>query len=114
MGNGCGTEQCSVLRGLQVFRERCYESARGGGMKYPVVNNYVGGRFVEFAGERVAVVSPLDGSAISEVPRSGAAEVALAVEAAKSAFAEWSRRTLRQRAGVMYAYRELLVRHTAE
>jgi malonate-semialdehyde dehydrogenase (acetylating)/methylmalonate-semialdehyde dehydrogenase len=83
-------------------------------MKYPAVKNYIGGQFVESGGERVPVVSPLDGTVISEVPRSGPAEVAAAVDAAKAAFPAWSQQTLRQRAAVMYAYRELLARHTGE
>ena len=83
-------------------------------MNDPIVRNYVGGQFVEFDGDHVPVISPLDGTVISQVPRSEAAEVAAAVNAAHSAFAAWSQKTLRQRASIMYAYRELLVRHTGE
>jgi malonate-semialdehyde dehydrogenase (acetylating) / methylmalonate-semialdehyde dehydrogenase len=83
-------------------------------MKYAAVRNYVGGRLAEFGGEHAPVLSPLDGSLLSQVPQSGAAEVATAVAAAESAFNDWSSRTLKQRAAVMYRYRELLVRHTGE
>jgi malonate-semialdehyde dehydrogenase (acetylating)/methylmalonate-semialdehyde dehydrogenase len=83
-------------------------------MKYPLVQNYIGGRFVDCAGEQAEVISPLDGSLLSRAPRSGAAEVAAAVASARVAFGEWSRRTLKQRAAVAYRYRELLIEHTAE
>ena len=83
-------------------------------MNYPAVQNFVGGRFVAFAGEHAPLVSPLDGVTISQVPQSDAAEVAAAVASAKAAFGAWSNQTLKQRAAVMYRYRELLVRNTSE
>lgn len=83
-------------------------------MKYPLVKNFVGGQFVETACPARAVVSPLDGSTLSQVPQSAGAEVATAVAAAQDAFAAWSQQTLKQRAAVMYRYRELLLRHTGE
>ncbi|HEX5103798.1 MAG TPA: CoA-acylating methylmalonate-semialdehyde dehydrogenase [Pirellulaceae bacterium] len=83
-------------------------------MKYPPVQNFIGGLFASPIGEHVPLVSPLNGAAISQVPQSGAAEVAAAVAAAKAAFPAWSGQTLKQRANVMYRYRELLVKHTGE
>src|SRR4051812_18254415 len=83
-------------------------------MKYAAVKNFIGAKFVEFAGDHAPVVSPLDGSLLSEVPQAGTAEVAAAVTAAKAAFPGWSGQTLKQRAAVMYRYRELLVRHTGD
>jgi len=83
-------------------------------MKYPLVQNYLGGQFVPSTCETAPVISPLDGSQLSQVPHSGAAEVAAAVSAAKAAFPAWAAQTLRQRAAVMYRYRELLVQNTAE
>ena len=56
------------------------------------------------------MVSPLDGSLLSKVPRSGAGEVEAAVRAAATAFPAWAGRTLKQRAQVAYRYRELLLR----
>jgi malonate-semialdehyde dehydrogenase (acetylating)/methylmalonate-semialdehyde dehydrogenase len=79
-------------------------------MKYPLVLNQVGGGPVPFVGEHAPVVSPLDGSHLSKVPRSGAGEVEAAVRAAATAFPAWARRTLKQRAQVAYRYRELLLR----
>jgi malonate-semialdehyde dehydrogenase (acetylating)/methylmalonate-semialdehyde dehydrogenase len=83
-------------------------------MKYPPVPNFVGGRAVEFHGECAEVISPLDGTHLSQVPLSGAGEVDAAVRIASAAFASWSAETLRQRSQVAYAYRYLLCRHTDE
>lgn len=83
-------------------------------MKYPAVQNFIGGRFVPSAGEQVPLVSPLDGALLSQAPRSGAADVAAAVAAAQAAFPAWSKKTLKQRAQVGYRYRELLLKHTPE
>jgi malonate-semialdehyde dehydrogenase (acetylating)/methylmalonate-semialdehyde dehydrogenase len=83
-------------------------------MKYDCVCNFINGQLVSSATEQVPLVSPLDGRTISQVPQSGPADVAAAVSAAKTAFPAWSSQTLKQRAAVMYRYRELLVRHTGE
>jgi malonate-semialdehyde dehydrogenase (acetylating)/methylmalonate-semialdehyde dehydrogenase len=83
-------------------------------MKHPPVQNYAGGGFIPFAGEMVPVISPLDGSLLSQVPRSTAAEVDVAVQAAKSAFPAWAGRTLKQRAQVAYRYREVLLARGGE
>jgi malonate-semialdehyde dehydrogenase (acetylating)/methylmalonate-semialdehyde dehydrogenase len=85
-----------------------------GTMTYSSVQNFIGGQFVAASGQQVPLVSPLDGRTISQVPQSGAAEVDAAAAAAEGAFGPWSRQTIKQRAGVMYRYRELLVRHTGE
>lgn len=83
-------------------------------MKYPPVQNFIGGRFVAFDGEHQDVVSPLDGSVLSQVPLSSAAEVEQAVAAARHAFPGWSSLTMRDRAQVFYRYRGLLERHLEE
>src|SRR6188768_2727792 len=83
-------------------------------MNYPFVENYLGGRLAPFSGERSELISPLDGALLSRVPRSGAAEVAAAASAAKAAFTAWAAQTLKQRAAVMYRYRELLIEHTGD
>src|SRR5436190_21440114 len=79
-------------------------------MKYPLVQNLVGDGSVHFSGDHVSLVSPLDGSVLSQVPRSGVNEVASAVRAAAAAFPAWAGRTLKQPAQVAYRYRELLLR----
>jgi malonate-semialdehyde dehydrogenase (acetylating)/methylmalonate-semialdehyde dehydrogenase len=80
-------------------------------MKHPIVQNYIGGRFVDFAGEHADVVSPLDGRLLSRVPLSTATEVEAAVQAGRQAFSQWGGQTIKQRAQVAYRYRELLLRH---
>lgn len=83
-------------------------------MKHSPVQNFVGGRFVACAGEHIPVVSPVDGSLLSQAPRSGAPDVDGAVQAAKAAFPAWAKKTIKQRAQVAYRYRELLLQHTSE
>src|SRR5262245_1852142 len=83
-------------------------------MKYPRLPNFIGGQAAAFHGEFAEVVSPLDGTHLSKVPLSGAAEVDAAVRSAAAAFSAWSGDTLRQRSQVAYAYRELLRRHADE
>jgi malonate-semialdehyde dehydrogenase (acetylating)/methylmalonate-semialdehyde dehydrogenase len=83
-------------------------------MKYPPIKNFAAGRFLDSTCEQSPVVSPLDGSVLSQAPRSTAAEVATAVAAAKEAYPSWSNQTIKQRAAVAYRYRELLLRHTPD
>ena len=52
--------------------------------------NFIGGEWVDAAsGETFESLSPADGEALGTFPRSGAADVDRAVEAAKAAFEEW-------------------------
>jgi malonate-semialdehyde dehydrogenase (acetylating)/methylmalonate-semialdehyde dehydrogenase len=83
-------------------------------MNYPVVRNFIGGEFVESSGGHADVSSPLDGSVLSRVPLSTAAEVDKAVQCASRAFGDWSSRTIKERAQVAYRYRELLLNHIDE
>ena len=79
------------------------------------VGNLINGQWDPGEGlERVDVMSPLDGSVLSTVPLSTAAELDRAVEAAAAAFVDWSARTIRDRSQVVYRYRDLLERHTDE
>lgn len=87
-------------------------------MKYPDVNNFVGGEFVDGTvdgtAERIDVISPLDGSKLSSVPLSTSAQLDDAVRNAAQAFPAWSSKTIKERAQVAYRYRELLHRHSDE
>jgi malonate-semialdehyde dehydrogenase (acetylating)/methylmalonate-semialdehyde dehydrogenase len=83
-------------------------------MKYPIVQNFIGGRFVASTSEHAPVLSPLDGAQLSQVPHSASAEVSAAVQSAKDAFPAWSTLTVKQRAAIAYRYRELLLRHAGE
>lgn len=83
-------------------------------MKYPAVANYINGRRAPFGGEHLDIVSPLDGSLLSRVPLSTAAELDAAVAAAGVAFTSWSQRTIKERSQVFFAYRALLQRYADE
>ncbi len=78
-------------------------------MKYPKLQNFVRGSFVESASpESLDVVSPLDGTTLSQVPLSTTAELDDAVNSAAAAFAAWSSLTIKDRSQVFYRYRGLL------
>ena len=62
--------------------------------KYPDLTNYINGQKVASSGSRwMAVVSPLDGSLLSRVPMSNAADLDAAVQAAATAQAQWAETT---------------------
>jgi len=77
--------------------------------KYPDVRNYIGGAFSD-APERqhIDVTNPADGSVISRVPMSGAAEVDRAADAARKALPGWSATPIKERVQVFYRYKALL------
>ena len=78
-------------------------------MKYPRIRNYYDGAFVDSdAGETLDVMSPLDGSLLSQVPMSTAAELDASVASAKKAFAGWSSTPIKERVQVFFRYRSLL------
>jgi len=78
-------------------------------MKYPPVQNYIGGAFVPgTAREELDVTNPADGSVISRVPLSAADDVDRAVEAAKRAFPGWSGMPIKERVQVFFRYKTLL------
>jgi 1-pyrroline dehydrogenase len=66
--------------------------------------NYIGGRWVDARdGATDEVLNPATGEVLAKVPASGAAEVDDAVEAAKTAFGEWSTLTPRARSEKLHA-----------
>ncbi len=77
-------------------------------MKYPEVNNYVNGSFIEVGASRMDVVCPLNGEKISTVPLSGEKDLDLAVEAATKAFPAWSKMTIKERVQIFYRYKTLV------
>ncbi|MBC8355788.1 MAG: CoA-acylating methylmalonate-semialdehyde dehydrogenase [Planctomycetes bacterium] len=83
-------------------------------MKYDPLTNRIGGEHVPFDGEHLDVVSPVDGTPLSCVPLSTAAEVDRAVSVAQDAYEAWSACTVKERSQVFYRYRELLQRHANE
>lgn len=83
-------------------------------MKYESIQNFIGGEFLHAQREALPVISPLDGSELSRVPLSTAADVQQAVAAADRAFPNWAGLTIRQRSQVFFRYRDLLEKHIDE
>ncbi|HSK13055.1 MAG TPA: aldehyde dehydrogenase family protein, partial [Phnomibacter sp.] len=80
----------------------------------PDVKNYIGGHFERNGQQTLDVFSPLDGSVISKVPLSTAADLNKAVDAAKKAWPAWAGLTLKDRVQFIYRYRALLEKHMEE
>jgi gamma-glutamyl-gamma-aminobutyraldehyde dehydrogenase len=78
---------------------------------------FIGGRWVEpAAGERLNVVSPIDGKAIGTIAAGGAEDVDRAVAAARAAFEKgaWSRAAPAQRRKVLLRLADLIEKHALE
>ena len=81
-------------------------------MKYPKVQNYINGAFVNIISDRsLPVISPLDGDLLSEVPMSTVKDLDAAVKAAKGAFQGWSRTPIKERVQVFFRYKHLLEKY---
>ena len=64
--------------------------------------NYIGGKFVPAAdGHTFDVVTPIDGSVITQVPRSNAKDVHAAIDAAHAAFATWKNSSVTERSNML-------------
>lgn len=64
--------------------------------------NYIGGKFVPAAdGHTFDVVTPIDGSVITKVPRSNAKDVNAAIDAAHAAFATWKNSSVTERSNML-------------
>ncbi len=84
-------------------------------MKYPKVQNFIGGAFINASGLRsLEIISPIDGSLLSIVPMSDRSDLDKAVEAASEAFPGWSKTPIKTRVQIFYRYRELLEKHMTE
>ena len=84
-------------------------------MKYAPVQNYINGQFVDSqSNTKLEVISPLDGTLLSEVPMSSATELDLAVKAARSAFPGWSKTPVKERVQVFFRYKYLLEKNLQE
>jgi malonate-semialdehyde dehydrogenase (acetylating)/methylmalonate-semialdehyde dehydrogenase len=84
-------------------------------MKYPKIQNYINGGFVDAITERsLPVISPIDGNLLSEVPMSTAKDLDVAVKAAKKAFPSWSKTPIKERVQVFFRYKYLLEKNLKE
>jgi len=84
-------------------------------MKYPAVQNYVNGKFVNGGSQRrLDVISPIDGNHLSAVPMSTAKDLDAAVISAKAAFLIWSKVPIKERVQVFFRYKYLLEKNLKE
>ena len=84
-------------------------------MKYPEVQNYIAGNFTKANSDRsLDVISPIDGTLLSKVPMSSAADLDTAVKAAKKAFPAWSKLPIKERVQVFFRYKYLLEKNSKE
>jgi len=84
-------------------------------MKYAAIQNYINGQFVPASSTlTLPVISPIDGSHLSEVPLSTAKDLDEAVKAAAAAFQIWSRKPIKERAQVFFRYKFLLEKNMDE
>ena len=69
-------------------------------MKYPAIQNYINGQFVNASTTKtLEVISPVDGNLLSTVPLSTAKDLDTAVKAAKAAFHGWSHLPIKEGTG---------------
>ncbi len=84
-------------------------------MKYPPVQNYINGKFVNASSERkLNIISPIDGNLLSAVPLSTAKDLDDAVKAAKAVFPIWSKFPIKERVQVFFRYKYLLEKNLKE
>jgi len=77
-------------------------------MKYKPVTNYIGEELIKGRNGILDVLSPIDGSIISQVTLSGSEAVDKAVRTAKEAFPSWSKTPIKERTQVFFKYKQLL------
>src|SRR5919108_6141203 len=74
--------------------------------------NYIGGEWVDAAsGETFESTSPATGQTIGVFPKSGAADVDRAVEAAKAAYEDWRLVPAPRRGEILFRFARLLMEH---
>jgi malonate-semialdehyde dehydrogenase (acetylating)/methylmalonate-semialdehyde dehydrogenase len=84
-------------------------------MKYQKVQNYSGGNFFTPDTKRsLPVISPIDGTHLSDVPMSGRADLDQAVNTAVKAFPSWSKTPIKERVQVFFRYKFLLEKNLQE
>ena len=77
-------------------------------MKYKPVTNYVGEELIEGGNEKLDVLSPIDGTVISQVSLSTSEAIDKAVKTAKEALPSWSSMPIKERVQVFFKYKQLL------
>ncbi|MGZ3813919.1 MAG: CoA-acylating methylmalonate-semialdehyde dehydrogenase [Mucilaginibacter sp.] len=81
-------------------------------MKYEQVKNFIDGSFATINSDTVLrIISPADGTFLTELPCSTGADLDEAVKAAKAAFPSWSKTPIKERVQVFFRYKFLLEKH---
>jgi malonate-semialdehyde dehydrogenase (acetylating)/methylmalonate-semialdehyde dehydrogenase len=83
-------------------------------LRYPDIQNYLGGSFTDADLPLLDVYDPSVGAVISRVPLSAGAQVEAAVRHAQTALPAWSRMPIKERVQVFYRYKTLLEQHVDE
>ena len=78
------------------------------------VKNLINGQKMRSGQASMDIISPLDGSVISNLPMSNSSDLDAAVEAAKKAYPMWSGMTLKERVQIFFKYRQLLEENIEE
>ena len=78
------------------------------------VKNFINGQKLRNDRTLMDVISPLDGSVISDLAMSNSSDLDIAVEAAKEAYPIWSGMTLKERVQIFFKYRQLLEENIEE
>ena len=84
-------------------------------MKYKRIQNFVNGKFIDTSSNKtITVISPVDGTVLSEMGCSNKTDLDIAVAAAKAAFPAWSKTPIKERVQVFFRYKYLLEKHVKE
>src|SRR5215467_6542733 len=76
---------------------------------------YIDGRWIESSSQgAIDVDNPATGEILGTVPRLGRDDTRQAIDAAARAFPEWSRKTAKERAGVMRRWFDLMMANQAD
>jgi malonate-semialdehyde dehydrogenase (acetylating) / methylmalonate-semialdehyde dehydrogenase len=84
---------------------------------YPpkILTNYIGGTFATSSSERtLPVTDPYDGSVLTNVVLSTAADLDVAVQAAQKAFLQWSKTNVKNRILKLMKLHQLMTEHLDE
>jgi len=83
-------------------------------MKYQPIKNYIGEELIDGGKDKLDVLSPIDGSVISQVSLSTSEAVDKAVKTARAAFPAWSSTPIKERVQVFFRYKQLLESNIVE
>ena len=80
-----------------------------------IISNYINGEFIPSgAGKVLFSVNPATGKKYAELPDSDQTDIALAVDAAKNAFPDWSNMSVQNRSAILNRIADLLERDLGE